>query len=75
MPVFNDFLSILSQHIYSMHIHNMGVGGKGTGVGTGRWWQQLKQRSQMTQMAGFRVAMMSTCTHNGPFISIPLYKV
>ena len=29
------------------------------------WWQRLNQRSKMTQKVGFRVAMMSTCTHKG----------
>ena len=29
--------------------------------GWGRWWQKLKQRSKMTQIVEFRVAM--TCTY------------
>ena len=32
----------------------------------GGWWQKLKQRSKMTQIVEFRVAMMCTCTHKGP---------
>ena len=30
------------------------------------WWQRLKQKSKMTQIVEFRMAMMSTCTHKGP---------
>ena len=30
------------------------------------WWQRLKQRSKMTQIVEFRMAMTSTCTHKGP---------
>ena len=41
------------------------VGGKGTLVG-GKWWPRIKQKSKMTQLVEFRVAMMSTCTHKGP---------
>ena len=38
----------------------------------GGWWQKLKQRSKMTQIIGFRVAMTCTCTHKGPIFH---YKV
>ena len=37
--------------------------------GAQRWggcWQKLKQRSKMTQIVEFRVAMTTTCTHKGP---------
>ena len=40
-------------------------GGGREGLG---WLQRLKQRSKTTRVAGFRVAMMSIYTHNGPTI-------
>ena len=39
------------------------VGGAREWVG---WWQKLNQRRKKTQIVGFRVAMMRTCTHKGP---------
>ena len=36
----------------------------------GGWWQRLKQRSKMTQLVEFRVAMMCTC--NSQRANIPL---
>ena len=38
------------------------------GLGWGGWWQRLKQRSKTTQIVEFRVAMMSTSTHEGPIV-------
>ena len=34
--------------------------------GWGEWWQKLNQRSKMTQIVEFRVAMTCTSTHKGP---------
>ena len=33
----------------------------------GGWWQRLKQRSKITQMVEFRVAVMSTCYPQGHY--------
>ena len=67
MADFHQFLMIFSRNL-------LVLGGSGSiykgigrrGVGWGRWWQRLKQRSKMTQIVEFRVAMTSTCTHKGP---------
>ena len=34
--------------------------------GWGGWWKKLKQRNKKIQIVEFRVAMISTRTHNGP---------
>ena len=40
------------------------MGGRVTGWGG--WGQNLKQRREVTQRVGFRVAVMYTCTQKGP---------
>ena len=62
-----DFCQFLT--IFFMEFINIGpayirewVGGE---RGWGGWWKKLKQRSKMTQIVEFRVAMTCTCTHKG----------
>ena len=66
---FGDFLMIFSRNSLSLgqYIY-MGICEKG--MGWGGWWKRLKQRGKTAQMAGFRVAVTSTCTHNGPIIGL-----
>ena len=42
----------------------------GTAYIRGGWWQKLKQRNKMTQIAEFRVAMTCTCTYTKDQYSI-----
>ena len=56
----SGFFDGMDQYYMGWHIY--GVGGKGGGLGC--MVAKAKQRSKMTQMMEFRVAMTSTCTYN-----------
>ena len=58
MANFHHFFMIFSCNIGPVYIRGGWVGGA---QGWGGWWQ--KQRIKKTQIVGFRVAMMCTCTH------------
>ena len=63
-PVFDDLFQGMHQYWANMY---MGLGRKDTGVGHMMAINSWK-KSQVTQMAEFRVAMMSTCTHSGSIL-------
>ena len=65
MADFHQFLIIFMMGCINIGPINI-WGWVGNAQGWDEWWQRLKQRSKVAQMAELRVAMTSTCTHIGP---------